>query len=81
MRLTGNFLVSTLPKAKRTSSGRAISVRIPGSSAYVANIFGPTASQTQGDVTGGIEDTYSTYHDYTVRRGYVNYASIHSTLD
>ncbi len=81
MRLTGNSLVLTPPKAKRTSSGKALSVRILGSSAYVAYTFDPTATQTQGEATGGIENTYTTYHDYTVRRGYVNRASIHSAPD
>lgn len=82
MRLTGNFPVITPRKAKRTTSGKALFVRFRRSSAFATNIFDLTAlGRDNGNITGGIQDTYGTYHNYTVCHYDVNHSCIHLALD
>lgn len=82
MRLTGSFPVITPRKVKRTTFGKGLFVRIRRSSTFVTNIFDLTAQgRDEGEVAGGLQDTFSTYHNYTVCHEDVNYASIQLALD
>jgi len=65
MRSTGSSLAPRLPKARATSSGKASFVRLhQAKNRSSAN--SSAAPKTNGDVHGGLSDTYSNYHDYTI---------------
>jgi len=67
MKSTGNSQAQIPPKAKRIFSGKELSVRILCSTVFAHKLSYDIASQTAGTVANGLSDTFSNYHDYTVR--------------